>query len=880
MAGEAPSGSLSPSGEGLAWGLAANAEPARQPTAPAPPLKGRGDSLPWATAWRIARRDLSARFRGLRLLLVCLFLGVGAIAAIGTLTGSIEREMTTRGRAILGGDIEAQVWQRGLTAAETQAFAALGTVSTGTRLQAMASSGTDSSPVELKAVDARWPLVGRLTLQDGRSVGAPPEGSAWLAEGAAERLGVKVGDAIAIGGQPLKVGGIIADEPDRLGEGFSLGAVAIVREDVPARAGLTAIGAMYRSKVRVALPPGQDPQAAVESLEKRFPDAGFGFRTRDRAAPGAERFVERMGEFLVLVGLAALVIAGIGIGGGVSSYLEARRGSIATLKVLGASSGDIARIYVLQIGAAALAGSLAGLVAGVLVTPLLGRALGALLPVTPGFVFDAGALATAAAYGLLVALVFAAPPLLRARAFPAMALMRARVTPLPAQRRALLLPVGLGLAAIVALALASAAQVQVTALFLAGAALMLGLLGGLGWAIRHVAARLPRPARPLLRAGLANLHRPGAQTGALVTALGFGLSAFVLLAAVQTSLDANIDRRVPAMAPDYFALDVPRERVEEFRQAVIAAQPGATVRAVPALRGAILAYGPEGRMTRVADLKDVPEGGWALRGERGLTYSQDLPEGSTLTAGTWWPADYAGPPLVSVDERLAEAVGLRLGDRITVGLLGVERSATIASLRRIDWDSMGFNYVLVFSPNAIADAPHNLAAMIDVPPGTPRGDLLRRLVRAFPATSVVETGTLLRDARALLDQMSTAILAAASVAVFAGLAVLFGAIAAARASRTYDNVVLRVLGASRRQLLLLQLAEYGLLSAVLAVVALALGSAVGWAVIVQMFEFDWLPDWPRVLGVLAAGVALVIGFALAGSLPLLRAKPAQALREL
>jgi putative ABC transport system permease protein len=816
----------------------------------------------------------------LRLLLVCLFLGVGAIAAIGTLTGSIEREMATRGRTILGGDIEAQVWQRGLRPQEQRAFAALGTLSEGTRMQAMASAGDTYAPVELKAVDTRWPLVGQLLLKDGRRVGAPDEGEAWVAEGVAERLGVRPADAITIGGERLTVGGIIADEPDRLGEGLSLGAVTIVRDTLPVRAGLTAPGAMFRSKARIALAPDRDPARVVTALERQFPNAGLAFRTRDKAAPGAERFVSRMGEFLVLVGLAALAIAGIGIGGSVASYLEARRSSIATLKVLGATSGDIARIYLLQITTAALAGSVAGIAAGVVVTPLLGKALGALLPVTPGFVLDLGALAEAAAYGLLVALVFAAPPLARARAFPAMALIRARIAPLALPRRALVLPVGLGLTAIVALALASSAQVKVTALFLAGAAGVLALLGALGWAIRNLAARLPRPRQPLLRAGLANLHRPGAQTGALVTALGFGLSAFVLLATVQTSLDANIRARIPSRAPDYFVLDVPRDRVDDFERAVTETVPHATIRIVPNLRGAILAYGPKDRMTRVADLKDIPDDAWQLRGERGLTYADAVPEGSTLVAGKWWSRGYTGPPLVSVDEKLAQAIGLRLGDRIAISVLGVERQATIASFRRIDWDSMGFNYVLVFSPNTLADAPHNLAATIDVPAGATKAGLLRKLVRAFPSSSVVETGELLEGARALLSQMSTAILAAASVAVLAGLAVLLGAIAAARASRTYDNVILRVLGASRRQLLVLQLAEYGLLAAVLALLALVLGGTIGWVVVTQLFEFDWLPDWPRVLAVLATGLALVMGFALAGSLPVLRAKPAQALREL
>ena len=837
-------------------------------------------TLTWTVAWRIARRDLSARFKGLRLLLVCLFLGVGAIAAIGTLTGSIERELAGRGREILGGDLEVGVWQRSLSPEERKAVERLGKVTSGLRMQAIAVAGDSSAPIALKAVDDAWPLVGKLLLKDGRAVGAPDEGRVWLSEGTAERLALKPGDTVGIGGETLEIAGIMTVDPEQLGEGLSLGNIAITREDFPERAGLTAPGAMFQSKTRVLLDRNASIEKTIAALEERFASSGFEFRSRDNASPGTERFVERMGEFLVLVGLAALVIAGIGIGGGVASYLEARRASIATFKVLGASSSDIARIYLLQIAAASLAGSIAGLAAGVLVTPLLGQALGALLPVSPGFVLDARALGLAAAYGLLVALVFAAPPLIRARAFPAMALMRARVSPLRVAPLQLLAPTGIGLAAIAAVALFTANNPRITAMALASAAGVIAFLGLLGWAIREGAARMPRPRHPLLRAGLANLHRPASQTGSLVTALGFGLSAFVLLAVVQTALDGNIRARVPAQAPAYFVLDIPRDREREFRAAVLGAVPQAEIRTIPNLRGRILAYGPQQRMTRVADLGEIPDEAWPLRGERGITYSAGVPEGNVVTQGEWWPQDWRGEPLVSVEDELAEAIGLKIGDSITIGLLGVERTMRVANFRRIEWENLSFNHVLVFSPNALADAPHNLAATIDIPPGVRREGLLRKLVRAFPSSSVIETGPLLTEARAILGQMSVAILAAASVAVLAGLAVLLGAVAAARASRTYDNVILRVLGASRNQLLLLQLAEYGLLAGLLAGVSLVLGSAVGWAVIVRLFKFDWLPDWGIVLSVLVSGLAIVLAFALAGSLPLLRSKPAQALREL
>jgi len=845
-------------------------------------LQTADKGLSWGGAWRIARRDLNARFRGLRLLLVCIFLGTGALAAIGSLTAAIERELEANGQVLLGGDLEVEVWQRDLSAQEQSALSSYGAISGGTRLQAMATTADSAAPVELKAVDNAWPLYGSLTLADGTETGAPQGNSAWVAQGAIDRLGIAVGDTFTIGTVELVAQGIIDNEPDRLSEGFQLGPTVIVAEEVPLRAGLIQPGSLYETKYRVAFDGSYDADTVEEELTEQFPNAGFDFRSSDRASPGADRFVRQMSDFLTLVGLAALVIAGIGIAGGVSSYLEARRGSIATFKVLGASSRDIVRIYALQIGVAALIGSLAGLAVGVLVTPFLALALDGLLPVERGFVIEAAPLILAASYGLLVAFAFAATPLLRARTFPAMALMRSTVAPL-ARDKAALLWTGLGITAICALALTTTAQPILAAGFLVGAAGALLALAAIGVGIQTLARRLPRPSNPVLRSALANLHRPGAPTSALVTALGFGLASFVLLAAIQTALDGNIDRSVPQQAPDYFVLDVPVAQEDTFTQLIESRFEGANLRTTPTLRGAVLAYGPQDDMTRVADLERLPEGAWMLNGERGITYSDTLPPGNRLVTGEWWDPAVDDTPLVSLSQDFADVVGLEVGDYLTIGILGVERTVRIANFREIDWESMGFNFTMVFSRSAIADAPHNLAATVELPQtgdSEARGELLRALVNEFPSSSVIETREVLDEARTILEQVGLATLAAASVAVLAGLAVLMGAIAAARAARMYDTVVLRVLGASRRQVLLMQLAEYGLIASLLAVVALGLGSGLAWVVITQMFEFDWLPDWGQVIAVLGMGLAMVLAFALGGSLPLLRAKPAQALREL
>ncbi len=840
-------------------------------------------TISWSTAWRIARRDLNARFRGLRLLLVCIFLGTGALAAIGTLTSAIEGELESNGQVLLGGDLQVEIWQRGLSDEELSFLSQYGTISGGTRLQAMATVPDGTAPVELKAVDQNWPLYGELTLADGTIVAAPQSGEAWVAQGALDRLGISVGDKFTVGTVELTATGVIGTEPDRLSEGFQLGPTVIVAEQVPQAAGLLQPGSLYESKYRIAFDDQSlDPEEIETALNDAFPNAGYDFRDRDRASPGADRFVGRMGDFLTLVGLAALVIAGIGIAGGVSSYLEARRGSIATLKVLGASSGDILRIYALQVGVAAVIGSAAGLAVGVLVTPVLGAALQGLLPVARGFVIKPAPLILAASYGLLVAFAFAATPLLRARTFPAMALMRSGVSPLARDRRAMVWTIA-GIAAICALAIGTTAQPQLSAGFLTGAGGALLVLAGLGLGIQRLARSVPRPSNPLLRSALTNLHRPGAPTGALVTALGFGLASFVLLAAVQSAIDGNIERSVPQQAPDYFALDVPVAQEEAFRTLVTDSAPDADIVTVPTLRGAVLAFGPRDNMQRVADLESIPDGAWALRGERGITYADALPQGNRLVEGEWWDEAGNAERLVSIDSEFANAAGLEIGEYLTISVLGTERDVRIANLRQIEWENMGFNFTMVFSRGAIADAPHNLSATISLPQAQSdeaRSQLLRNVVRQFPSSSIIEVGGILTQARTILEQVSVATLAAASVAVLAGLAVLMGAIAAARASRMYDTVVLRVLGASRRQVLLIQLAEYGILAGLLALVALALGSTLAWVIITQLFEFDWLPDWGEILAVLGLGLAIVIGFALAGSLPLLRAKPARALREL
>ena len=836
--------------------------------------------LGWRAAWRIARRDLHLGFRGLRLLFLCLFLGVATLAAIGSLTSAITQELRDRGRLILGGDIEIGMTQREASLGDKQAFRQLGALSQTIRMRAMAQrvgQGRGNAPpailTELKGVDAAYPLYGALALRHGiyRPLDA---GDILIGDALSQRLGIGRGAKLRYGDALFTVRDIIVDEPDRLGEGFTLGPVAITSLSGLRRTGLIQPGSLYSTKYRIRLDPRYDAATVRKDWEKARAGEGWTFKDRDRAAPGANRFIDRMGQFLSLIGLAALVIAGIGVSNGVASYLAGKRNGIATLKVLGASAADIARIYRLQVGAVALLGIAAGLVVGAVLPPLVVALAGDVLPVSPGFRLFPLPLATSALYGLLIAFLFTFPPLARARTQPAAALFRGAIERRSGFDRRSLAAMTLAGLLLVALALGTAGDPLFSAAVLGAVGAVLLLLLGIGIAVRRIARRLPRPRRPWLRLALANLHRPGAQTAALIVALGLALTLFVTLAGIETSLDAEIRQVVPKKAPAQIVLDIPASQQQRFRTIARAQAPEAQLNIVPVLRGTITGYGD----TRVADLAQLPEGAWFLRGERGVTYSAALPEGSDLVAGTWWPTDYRGPPLVSLDAEAARTLGIGVGDRLTVSILGREITARIASLRKVNWDTMGFNYVLVFSPVTLQSAPHSVAATITM---DPRHDtaMTRALLAAFPGVSVIAVGDVIDQVGAILTQMSRAILVAASVAILAGIAVLVGAIAAARQSRSYDSVILKTLGATRLQLLGGQALEYGLLSVLLAVVALALGSAAAWFVIVQVFDFTWSPDWAVMLGTLAGGAFLTLGIGLAGALPLLSVRPARALRQ-
>lgn len=820
-------------------------------------------------AWRLAWRDLRRGGRGLLLLALCLFLGTAALAGIGSLSASILAALDGRGREMLGGDLELSVSQRRATVEELAALGGAGRLSEVVSMRAMADAGRGPVLVDLRGVDDAWPLVGRFRLAPGALRARPHGAEVAIAPALADRLGVRVGGRIRLGRATMIVIGLIADEPDRLGAGFAFGPPVLV--DMAGLDLTQAVqpGSLYESRYRIALPRG-DAAATGARLIRRFPVAGWTQRTAAQAAGGLRRGLTQLGQFLLLVGLAALTVAGVGVGSGVAAYLQAKTRVVATLKVLGARSPLVGAMFLLQIGVTAALGILLGLAVGALVPAIVAAVAGDALPVPPRLSVYPLPLAVAAALSGLIALIFALPALARVRHVPAATLLRDAVGAGSRPSWRLLAAEAVLVAALTGLAVLSASDRTLALGFVAAVAALVLLLWGVGLLLRWLLARLPRPRAPLPRLALANLHRPGAQTDRLVVALGLGFSLFVAMAAIDTSLSAELAGAAPAKAPRFFAIDLQPEDAARFRAAVTAAAPGARIEAVPSLRGSIVAV----KGVPVTRLRTQS---WVVRGDRTLTWSATVPPRNQVVAGRWWPPGYRGPPLVSIEDRAAQALGVGVGDRLTISVLGVEVPARIAALRRIDWSALGLNFAVVFSPGYIEEAPHALLASVYASPGRD-GAIARGVGAALPSVTLIRVGDVIGQIGAVLGQIALAVRAAAGVTVLAGIAVLVGAVAATTRARRYDSVILKLLGASARQVLAVQALEYLLLSLLVAGVALAVGGGAGWFVVTRVLDLPWAPDWRVIAATLGAASAVTLGVGLLGSLPVLRTRPATALR--
>jgi putative ABC transport system permease protein len=847
--------------------------------------QGRASSL----AFRYALRELRSGLRGFYVFIACIALGVMAIAGVGSVAASLSEGLTREGRTLLGGDVAFSLIQREAKPDEVAFLRSRGEVSVAATLRGMAhTSDGRLALVELKAVDAGYPMLGELTLtpkipmadllaeRDG-AFGAGVD-STLLA-----RLDLKIGDRLSIGSATFQIRSVVDAEPDKLAGGVGLGPRFLVSEAALRATGLLQPGSLVRWIYRVKLPDNAATDRAATALaddaRATLPEAGWEIRSRGNASPQLERTISRFTQFLTLVGLAALLVGGVGVANAVKSHIDRRRDVIATFKALGATGRDVFTIYLTQVVVLAGIGSVIGLVAGAALPFIIVGVFGKLLPLPVVPALHPDELALSFVYGLLTALAFGLWPLGRVHDVPVAALFREAVSSewhRPRWRYLALMAVVILL--LISVAIGLAYDKRVAAVFVASSVVVFALLRGIAAGLMALARRLPRTRLTMLRLAIANIYRPGALTPSVVMSLGLGLAVLVTI----TQIDGNLRRQflaaLPDRAPSFYFIDIPTAESDRFGAFLKQTAPQSTVEDVPMLRGRIVAA----RGVKAEDLKPSTDTEWVLQSDRGLTYTGEIPRGSKIVEGQWWDAHYDGPPLVSIEKKIADGLKLKIGDEIVVNVLGRDIPAKISNLRTVDWQSLGINFVLVFSPNAFKGAPHTHVATLTETRPDSAGDarIIKSVADAFPMVTSVRVREALETVGAVVTNLVLAIRGASAVTLVSAILVLGGALAAGHRHRVYDAVILKTLGATRVRLLGAYALEYLMIGFATAVFGVIAGSVAAWLIVTRLMTLSFIWQAGSAAGVVVAALIVTVGLGLAGTLLALNQKPATVLRNL
>ncbi|MBB5515565.1 putative ABC transport system permease protein [Rubricella aquisinus] len=837
-----------------------------------------------AIAARIARRELRGGLKGFRIFLACIALGVAAIAAVGSVRVAISEGLTREGAAILGGDAEMQFTYRFATEEERAWMAATALeVSEIVDFRSMAvvdrGDVVERGLTQVKGVDSLYPLYGTVTLDPAipleEALATRDLPGAVMQQVLMDRMGLSPGDTFRLGTQEFELRAALVTEPDSAGGGFGLGPRTIVTTEGLNGSGLITTGTLFETGYRMRLPDGavlDDVKAEAEAL---FRDNGMRWRDSRNGAPGVARFVDRIGAFLVLVGLAGLAVGGVGVSAAVRAYLDGKMHVIATLKTLGAEGRTIFLVYFFQIGVLTVIGVTLGLMLGAILPLLFAPLIEARLPIPAAFGVHPGPLAEAGLYGVLTALIFTLWPLARTEEVRAAALFRDVTGGAKGLPRGIYL-IALGvLAAMLIGGAAWLSGIPTLALISAG-----GIVGALGllmlsaFLVRRISRRLSRAkavrGKTALRLALGSVGGPGGEATSVVLSLGLGLTVLAAVGQIDSNLRNSIANELPEVAPSYFFIDIQNDQLPGFLERAEGDPLVNQVDTAPMLRGII---------TRIngQPAREVAGDHWTLRGDRGVTYSTAPRDGAIITQGEWWAEDYAGPPVVSFAEEEALELGLTLGDKITVNILGRDITAEIVNFQVIDFSNAGINFIMTLNPAALAGAPHTHIATVYAEEAA-EAPLLRDLATSYPNITAVRVRDAIARVADALAGLAAATSYGAAATLVTGFVVLIGAAAAGERARVFEAAVLKTLGAARGRILLSFALRSAILGAAAGIVAIFAGALAGWGVMTFVMEATYRFEPVSAIAIVIGGALATLIAGLSFALRPLSIRPAGILR--
>lgn len=838
---------------------------------------------------KIAILELRGGFRGFYIALACLAVSSFTLTASNSFTQSLTSQLQKEGRTILGGDVELSRVHLPFSKVEIKFFEKNSDdFSLISQMRVMAQAKKQNTPAELKAIDAAYPLIGALGLYPkpkNKDIFKKQNGVYGVVASAnlLTSLGIKLGEVFKVGAAKFQLRAIIENEPDGLASGISFAPRILISNQALKATKLVKLGSLITYRARLLLSPEKSTlDDFILTTKKLLPNAGWQMRTKKDSSPSLRRFIERIAMFLTLSALATFLVSGIGIANAVSVWFAQKRSVIATLKCLGASQKIIIYSYLTQILIMAILGTLIGIGLGVAAPFVFLPLIAQFLPLAVEANFYWQPIGLAILYGVLISLLFSLMPLAIAKTIPPTHLFRAQIMKV---NWSFLRNLGvkwwaamfllLGLLFFIALAISTERSFVVY--FIVAAAASLFLFYGVGTALVWLLLKLPKPKKPIWRIAISNITRPGSQSLNIIMALGLGMALLSSIALIDGNLRHQIDEGLPLRAPSFFVADIQEDKIAELKVFLQKQKGIRDIKIVPLMRASLVKINGK----PVSEYKDkvADDIAWVLRGDRGVTYASQKPEGVVIAKGRWWDKNYQGAPLLSISENVAEGLGLEIGDSLTVNLLGVKVKTTIHNFRKIYWAEGGMNFVLIFSPSPFNQISANYFATFRAE-DTYIENINQKLLEKFPTMVVIETSEALKIISSLLEQIAIAARFSSAWTLLAGILVLAAAMATSFQQKLSESIIFKVLGARRSMIAKAGIAEYLLLGLAAAIAALIIAALASYAVITFLWQAEFLFLLDVFLLTIISSMLISLGCGLAINHRLLAQKPAPYLRAL
>ncbi len=838
---------------------------------------------------RMAVREIRASWRRLLFFFICIAIGVGSIVALRSVIQSVRAALAGEARALLSADILVQSSSpftpvvRGAIVREQRAGRITEqseAIELGTMVRPGEAGSSGTRMVELRAVQAGFPMYGTLRLRDGRHYSHEllRNRGALVRPELLAQFGLDAGDRIMIGTTPFVVRGVIASEPGRRLGAFSLGPRVLIDLADLRGTGLLSFGsrATYQLLLRV-------PETALNSLNaelrRTFVNEFVGVRSYRRTEDQMGEDLIRAENYLSLVGLVVLVLGGIGVSSVTRVFVQQKIRSVAILKCVGGTSAQLLAVYMTQVILLGLAGSLLGVVlaaAAVASVPaFVGEAV-QMLHVEYGLTLSA--VTQGVAVGMLVSLLFSLVPLLEIRNVKPSLLLRQDIPAMPGFDWVKWGVTGAVGAALVGVAAWQAGSLRIGLMLCGGFIVTAFVLNLAGWVLVRAVQPLRHARSFALRHAVLHVARPGNQTRVILLAVGLGTFFILGVRGLQENLLRDFAVQVGENAPDMFLIDIQsdqRDALAAFLDMRNGDEPAPAL--IPVLRARVV--GVRGREVNLDSYEEV-RGRGSLSREYTVTYRPALEANESILDGQWWAEPRPVEPLVSIEERLRDRFRIQVGDQMRFDVLGRIVTARVANVRHVDWrDFRAGGFMLVFSPGTFEGAPHGYISALQGPrdPGA-RGAMQAALVGAFPNVSVIDLREVLDTVRGVISNVTLGVTVVGALVLLSGALILVGAVSMTKFRRVYEAAILKTLGASSRLIATMLLLEYGVLGSIAGTVGSLGAIALSWAIATYALELAWAPT-PHIT---AAGIVLTTIFVAAigvlASLDVLRHKPLATLR--